>query len=100
MQLFVIFQVRVRNYPRSSFDRISRELEREVRDNERARIEKERINLREKMVIKEVDEDTAEENENGTAEDRQALAEARLCKYRFTDFLGLAEEDLGIKLSI
>ncbi len=47
----------MRNYPRSSYDRISRELEREIREKEKERMERERINLREKMVIKEEEED-------------------------------------------
>ena len=62
-------QVRVRNYARSGYNRISRELEREIREKERARVERERINMREKMIIR-------EDEGNGKV---AAEADARLC---------------------
>ena len=65
-------QVRVRNYARSGYNRISRELEREIREKERARIEKERINLREKMVIR-------EDEGNGKIGETSREADTRLC---------------------
>ena len=64
-------QVRVRNYARSGYNRISRELEREIREKERARVERERINMREKMIIR-------EDEGNGKV---AAEADARLCNY-------------------
>ena len=47
-------------------------MEREVREKERARIERERINLREKMVIR-------EDEGNGKSGETSREAEARLC---------------------
>ena len=63
----------MRNYARSGYNRISRELEREIREKERARVERERINMREQMVIRE------DEGNNGKV---AAEADAsRLCNY-------------------
>ena len=49
-------------------------MEREIREKERARIEKERINLREKMVIR-------EDEGNGKIGETSREAETRLCNY-------------------
>ena len=77
----------MRNYARSGYNRISRELEREIREKERARVERERINMREKMVIRE------DEGNNGKV---AAEADARLCNYfGFGDLEFIMAQHLG-----